>query len=100
LDARLDVAHVSACPKLRVLAHDYQRGPRLDILASDLLLFALTFRALVFQPFNTPSGSMMPTLQVGDYVFVSKFPYGYSRYSFYNLIPFSGRIFPRRAQAR
>ena len=37
---------------------------------------------------------MMPTLQVGDYLFVSKFPYGYSRYSFYSLIPISGRIFP------
>jgi signal peptidase I len=58
------------------------------------LLIGLTFRALAFQPFNIPAGSMMPTLQVGDYVFVSKFPYGYSRYSFYNLIPISGRIFP------
>ena len=58
------------------------------------LLIGLTFRALAFHPFNIPAGSMMPTLKVGDYVFVSKFPYGYSRYSFYNLIPFSGRIFP------
>ena len=37
---------------------------------------------------------MAPNLRVGDYFFVSKWPYGYSRYSFYNLIPFSGRIFP------
>ena len=56
------------------------------------LLIALTFRALAFQPFNIPAGPMMPTLQVGDNVFVSKFPYGYSRYSFFNLIH-SGRIF-------
>ena len=61
---------------------------------SVLLLFALAFRALAFQPFNIPASSMMPTLQIGDYLFVSKFPYGYSRYSFFNLIPISGRIFP------
>ena len=60
---------------------------------SVFLLFALTFRALAFQPFNIPAGSMMPTLQIGNNLFVSKFPYGYSRYSFYNLIPISGRIF-------
>jgi len=61
---------------------------------SVLLLFALAFRALAFQPFNIPASSMMPTLQIGDYLFVSEFPYGYSRYSFFNLIPISGRIFP------
>ena len=58
------------------------------------LLIALTFRALAFQPFDAPSASMAPNLRVGDYFFVSKWAYGYSRYSFYNLIPFSGRIFP------
>jgi signal peptidase I len=36
---------------------------------------------------------MAPTLRVGEHFFVSKWPYGYSRYTFYNLIPFSGRIF-------
>ena len=39
---------------------------------SVLLLFALAFKALAFQPFNMPSGSMMPTLRVGDYFFVSE----------------------------
>jgi signal peptidase I len=58
-----------------------------------VLLVTLAFRALAFQPFNIPSGAMMPTLRVGDYFFISKWPYGYSRYAFYNLIPFSGRIF-------
>jgi signal peptidase I len=45
------------------------------------LLIALAVRTLAFEPFNIPSGSMTPTLLTGDYVFVSKFSYGYSRYS-------------------
>jgi signal peptidase I len=58
------------------------------------LLLALVVRVLFFQPFNIPSGSMKPTLLVGDYIFVSKLSYGYSRYSFpFGLIPFSGRVF-------
>jgi signal peptidase I len=58
------------------------------------VLIALVVRTVAYEPFNIPSGSMVPTLLVGDYLFVSKFSYGYSRYSLpFGLPLFSGRIF-------
>lgn len=46
------------------------------------VLIALAFRSVAYEPFHIPSESMLPTLYEGDYIFVSKLSYGYSRYSF------------------
>ena len=65
-----------------------------------VILIVLIVRTLLFQPFHIPSESMQPTLLVGDSLFVSKYSYGYSRYSLPFAPPlFSGRILavsPRR----
>jgi signal peptidase I len=59
-----------------------------------LAVLAWALRCFVFAPFYIPSGSMQPTLYIGDYLAVAKWPYGYSRYSFLGEIPsFDGRIF-------
>jgi signal peptidase I len=66
-------------------------GETVSVIVQALLL-ALVIRTLLFQPFSIPSGSMRPTLLEGDYLFVTKWAYGYSRHS----LPFSPNLFSGR----
>ncbi len=80
----------------KVIARKKSAGGIVDTIKTVVyaVLIALVVRTVAFEPFNIPSGSMIPTLLVGDYLFVSKFSYGYSRYSLpFGLPLFSGRIF-------
>lgn len=75
-------------PKERVKKKE---NPIISVLIAVTL--AVVFRSFAFEPFNIPSGSMKPSLLIGDYIFVSKYSYGYSRYSFpFGLNLFEGRI--------
>jgi len=66
-------------------------GETVNVIIQALVL-ALVIRTFLFQPFSIPSGSMRPTLLEGDYLFVTKWAYGYSRYS----LPFSPNLFSGR----
>ena len=74
-----------------------RRGDPRDLSRSSCTrcIIAVVVRTLLFQPFNIPSGSLIPTLLIGDYIFVSKYSYGYSKYS----IPFSPNLFAGRIWA-
>lgn len=76
------------------LVHKKKTGGIIDTLKTVFwaVLIALLVRTFAYEPFNIPSGSMIPTLLVGDYLFVSKFSFGYSKHS----LPFSVPLIPGR----
>jgi signal peptidase I len=90
-------------PRQRTRSKTRQRSESGGFLRFLLILavVAWTIRSLIAAPFSIPSGSMLPTLYIGDYLFVAKWPYGYSRYSFpLQIPPIEGRIFghlPKRS---
>ena len=81
------------------MAAKQQQGESWGELAKTVIyagLIAIVIRTFLFQPFNIPSGSMENTLLIGDYLFVQKFSYGYSRYTF----PFGGWPFGEKMEGR
>jgi signal peptidase I len=102
-DQTIEKTEMSAAPKAATSKYSKVRFNRHQIKETVLeyaksILFAiciaLVFRSLFFEPYKIPSRSMVPTLEVGDFLFVSQYSYGYSRYSF--PVDFSfikGRIF-------
>jgi len=72
-----------------------ERGSLLRLVVT-VAIIAWAIRSFVFAPFSIPSGSMLSTLYIGDYLIVEKWPYGFSRYSFpLDFPPFTGRFLSR-----
>jgi signal peptidase I len=91
------MASSSTSPETGESSAPPDKGETAGSLARFILIVAIAawlFRAFVIAPFNIPSGSMLPTLYIGDYLAVAKWPYGVSRYSLpFGFPSFDGRLF-------
>lgn len=77
-------------------ARQYARVREWGGVALAAILLAVALRSFAYEPYNIPSASMLPGLRSGDYLFVAKFPYGFSRFSLpLGLSVFEGRLFER-----
>jgi len=92
-ESEMDQRHMSVTTGAK--RHEGGMGETLRVIFHALII-AVVIRTFLFQPFNIPSGSMKETLLVGDYLFVSKFSYGYSHFS----LPFSPKLFSGRIWSR
>lgn len=81
---------------LSVAARQYAAVRQFVRFGLTALVLALVLRSFTYEPYNIPSASMLPGLRAGDYLFVAKYPYGFSRYSLPLGLPlFEGRLFRR-----
>lgn len=88
-----DSQYKSAAPKAEAPLSAKEELSELFKTALIAVILAVLIRSFLYEPFNIPSGSMKPTLQIGDYLFVNKPAYGYSRYSFpFGIAPLEGRV--------
>jgi len=79
-----------ASPKAQKRAGGFGETLRFLLL---MFVFAVLLRGFVAAPFSIPSGSMLPRMMIGDYLFVAKWPYGFSRFSLpFGIISFDGRV--------
>jgi signal peptidase I len=92
------LTRIAPCVKAAIMAKTKSAKPQSETRETirfllKLALVVLIFRSFIFSPFSIPSESMLPRLLIGDYLFVSKWNYGFSRWSLpWGAFPMDGRL--------